>query len=64
MPGAPMPGGSVVPGAYPGHAPQSPGNVLDAPAELWNDVRGVFGGMHVDTGRITYEYGMSTRSSS
>ena len=61
MPGAPMPGGSVVPGAYPGHAPQSPGNVLDAPAELWNDVRGVFGGMHVDTGRVTYEYGMSNK---
>ena len=59
MPGAPIPGGSAVPGAYPAH--QSPGNVLDAPAELWNDVRGVFGGMHVDTGRVTYEYGMSNK---
>ena len=59
MPGAPIPGGSAVPGAYLAH--QSPGNVLDAPAELWNDVRGVFGGMHVDTGRITYEYGMSNK---
>ena len=35
--------------------------MLDAPAELWNDVRGVFGGMHVDTGRVTYEYGMSNK---
>lgn len=36
-------------------------NVLDAPAEIWQDVRGVFGGAAVDTGRVTYEYGMSNK---
>ena len=37
-------------------------NVLDAPAEIWQDVRGVFGWRHpVDTGRVTYEYGMSNK---
>ena len=36
-------------------------NVLDAPAEIWQDVRGVFGGAEVDTGRVTFEYGMSNK---
>ena len=36
-------------------------NILDAPAEIWQDVRGVFGGAAVDTGRVTYEYGMSNK---
>lgn len=36
-------------------------NVLDAPAEIWQDVRGVFGGAKVDTGRVTFEYGMSNK---
>lgn len=40
---------------------QSPHNVLDAPAEIWDDVRGVFGGESVDTGKVTYEYGMSNK---
>ena len=39
----------------------SDGNVLDAPAEIWQDVRGVFGGAAVDTGRVTYEYGLSNK---
>lgn len=37
------------------------GNVLDAPAEIWDDIRGVFGGAAVDTGRVTYEYGLSNK---
>lgn len=56
-------GASAVPGApvaVPGVVP-APGNVLDAPAEIWGDVRGVFGGQFVDTGRVTYEYGLSNR---
>ncbi|WP_080800467.1 PH domain-containing protein [Arabiibacter massiliensis] len=36
-------------------------NVLDAPAEIWDDVRGVFGGAGVDTGRVTYEYGLTNK---
>lgn len=36
-------------------------NVLDMPASVMKDVRGVFGGDVVDTGEVTYEYGMSNR---
>lgn len=44
-----------------GMLPHGDGNVLDAPAEIWQDVRGVFGGAAVDTGKVTYEYGMSNK---
>lgn len=37
------------------------GNVLDMPAEIFTDVRGVFGGAAVDTGRVSFEYGMSNK---
>lgn len=37
------------------------GNVLDAPAEIWQDVRGVFGGEAVDLGRVSYEHGLSNK---
>ncbi|MEG0322592.1 MAG: PH domain-containing protein, partial [Raoultibacter sp.] len=36
-------------------------NVLDAPAEILSDVRGVFGGAALNTGQVTYEYGMSNK---
>lgn len=42
-------------------APVVPGNVLDAPAEIWQDVRGVFGGEHIHTGQVTYEYGLTNK---
>lgn len=48
--------GSVAQVGYPGAS-----NVLDAPAEILTDVRGVFGGTAVDTGVVTYEYGMSNK---
>ncbi len=57
MPGAPA--ASNVPGTF--GEPSAPHNVLDAPAEIWQDVHGVFGGGFVDTGRVTYEYGMSNK---
>ena len=44
-----------------GAAGQAPHNVLDAPAEIWTDVRGVFGGSAVDTGKVSYEYGLSNK---
>ena len=47
--------------AVAGSAGQAPHNVLDAPAEIWTDVRGVFGGSAVDTGKVTYEYGLSNK---
>ncbi len=40
-------------------APSSFGNVLDAPAEVWGNVRGVFAGSEVDTGRISFQYGIT-----
>ena len=47
--------------AVAGSAGQAPHNVLDAPAERWTDVRGVFGGSAVDTGKVTYEYGLTNK---
>ncbi len=47
--------------AVAGAAGQAPHNVLDAPAEIWTDVRGVFGGSAVDTGKVTYEYGLTNK---
>lgn len=48
--------GAVYPAGHP-----LAGNVLDMPAEILTDVRGVFGGAAVDTGRVSYEYGMSNK---
>lgn len=49
------------PGAvYPVGHPQA-GNVLDMPAEIFTDVRGVFGGAAFDMGSVSYEYGMSNK---
>lgn len=39
----------------------SSANVLDAPAEIWQDVRGVFGGSRIDTGEVTYECGLTNK---
>ena len=39
----------------------SASNILDAPAEIFGDVRGIFGGQQVDTGRVTYEYGLTNK---
>lgn len=54
-----------------GGAPQAPAafgagearscNVLDAPAELLNDMRGVFAGDEVDTGAVSFEYGLTNK---
>ncbi|MEG1493351.1 MAG: PH domain-containing protein [Gordonibacter sp.] len=55
------PVGFPLDGAVVSAAADRPHNVLDAPAEIWTDVRGVFGGMAVDTGKVTYEYGMSNK---
>ena len=53
--------GVLVPGATGVAADRPASNVLDAPAEIWQDVRGVFGGQHVDTGAVSYEYGLSNK---
>lgn len=40
---------------------QQSGNILDAPAEIWQSVGGVFGGMGADIAPVSYEYGMSNK---
>ncbi len=37
------------------------GNVLDAPANLWDDIGGVFAGESIDTGRVSFEYGLTNK---
>lgn len=65
QPGAPgqpiAPGAPTIPGAPAPATANLPHNVLDAPAEIWQDVRGVFGGAAIDTGQVTYEYGLSNK---
>lgn len=36
-------------------------NIFDAPAEIWEDVRGVFGGEPTHTGSVTYRCGLSNK---
>lgn len=38
-----------------------PSNILDIPAEIADDMRGVFGGYEVDTGKVSYEIGLSNK---
>lgn len=63
---APQPasGAASSPGAavpQPASGTPAEGNVLDLPADLWNEVGGVFAGAAVDTGRVTYEYGLTNK---
>lgn len=52
---------TAAPGTYNAPAPSAPSNVLDTPAGYISDVRGIFGGEVFDTGRVTYEYGLSNK---
>lgn len=36
-------------------------NVLDVGVELWDEVGSVFGGQGVETGRVSYEYGLTNK---
>ncbi|OUO92510.1 hypothetical protein B5F40_01035 [Gordonibacter sp. An230] len=62
-PAAPVPGSApaVAHGAPSVSGAPETGNVLDVPADIWDDVRGVFGGVFIDTGRVAYEYGLSNK---
>lgn len=53
-------GTAPVPGTL-GELLDAEGNVLDAPAALWNEVGSVFGGSAVETGRVSYEYGLTNK---
>lgn len=71
-PGAPV-GAPVAVAAAPGAAasagaaaiPAAPGaaqgNILDVGDEAWREVGGVFAGPAVDTGRVSFEYGLSNK---
>ena len=52
----------TTPGVIPSVAPDAiptTGNVLDAPANFANDMRGIFGGAEINTGQVTYSYGLT-----
>lgn len=60
--GASMPAAGVAtPAPSDALALDGSGNVLDAPASLWGEVGGVFAGGSVETGQVSYEYGLSNR---
>ena len=74
IPGAPAAASPAVASA-PGVAPATPaapgapapagqpafGNVLDIGSQAWDEVGGLFAGAGVDTGRVTYEYGLTNK---
>ena len=52
----------TTPGVIPSVAPDAiptTGNVLDVPANFANDMRGIFGGAEINTGQVTYSYGLT-----
>lgn len=51
----------VDPAAIAAAAVAPTGNVLDAGAEAWGQLGGVFAGPAQDTGRVTYEYGLTNK---
>ena len=62
--GNPAVGSPAGAGAVPGTpvAPAAtPGNVLDLGAQAWNEVGGLFAGAAVNTGRVSYEYGLTNK---
>ena len=44
-----------------GQAPEGSGNVLDFGAQAWEEYGGLFGGEEVETGRVSFEYGLSNK---
>ena len=61
---APAPGiaaGAAAPGAPAPVGQPAFGNVLDIGSQAWDEVGGLFAGAGVDTGRVTYEYGLTNK---
>lgn len=61
---APAPGiaaGAAAPGAPASVGQPAFGNVLDIGSQAWDEVGGLFAGAGVDTGRVTYEYGLTNK---
>lgn len=62
--GVPAPANMSAPASMPAPASSLRGessNVLDVGAAVWQDVGGVFAGSSLDTGRVTFEYGLSNK---
>lgn len=62
-PGDPRVQGGVLPAAYAPNAPYPPeGNILDAPAQLWQEMPAIFdtGGFVAEV-PVTYQYGLSNK---
>lgn len=57
----PMPASSSGTAPAAAGAPVVSGNVLDIGAQAWNEVGGLFAGAAVNTGRVTYEYGLTNK---
>lgn len=55
----PVPVPVAIPVSSPAVAQTS--NVLDMPAEVASDMRGIFGGLEVETGAVTYEIGLNNK---
>ena len=53
--------GAVDPAAIAAAAAAPSGNVLDAGAEAWGQIGGLFAGPAQDTGQVTYEYGLTNK---
>lgn len=63
MPGSvqPVTPGSVQPEPCAVQGTTSGDNILDMPAQVMDDMRGIFAGAEVDTGKITCEFGLSNK---
>ncbi len=60
--GAATPTGAAMPPAFASGAPSDgSANILDAPNEIWGELRGVFAGAEQDTGAVSYETGLTNK---
>lgn len=64
--GAPVPAvgaasTATAPGAVMPPTAPTPGNVLDIGDRAWNEVGGLFAGAPIDTGQVSYEYGLTNK---
>lgn len=60
-PGTPASAAAPAPGVSVAAPATASGNVLDIGAAAWDEVGGVFAGNAVDTGRVTFEYGLTNK---
>ena len=59
--GAPAPAAFSAPAAPATASPAPAGNILDVGDDLWREFGGVFAGADLDTGTVSYEYGLTNK---